>query len=77
MITTFESKKDRPSLKDAQALVGGLVEMVHLPHKPELQVLVNEEGLLKDLPLNVEASKMCMMPIVGDVVILKGEAQWE
>ena len=77
MITTFESKKDRPSLKDAQALVGGLVEMVHLPHRPELQFLVNEEGLLKDLPFNVEASKLCMQPIVGDVVVLKGEAQWD
>ena len=51
--------------------------MVHLPHRPELQVLVNEEGLLKDLPLNVEASKLCMQPIVGDVVVLKGEAQWD
>ena len=77
MITTFESKKDRPSLKDAQALVGGLVEMVHLPPRPELQVLVNEEGLLNELPFTVEASKLCMQPIVGDVVVLKGEAQWD
>ena len=77
MITVFDKKEDRPSLEKAQELVGGLVEMVHLPHRPELQVLVNEEGLLKDLPLNVEASKLCMQPIVGDVVVLKGEAQWD
>ena len=77
MIITFENKKDRPSLKKAQELVGGLVEIVRSPDNPTWQVLVNEEGLLRDLPFNEEASKICNTGIVGDVVILKGDAQWD
>jgi|TARA_X000001382_G_C3111505_1_gene160069 hypothetical protein len=77
MITVFDKKEDRPSLQKAQELVGGLVEIVRSPDNPTWQVLVNEEGLLRDLPFNEEASKICNTGIVGDVVILKGDAQWD
>ena len=77
MITVFDKKEDRPSLEKAQELVGGLVEMVRSPDNPTWQILVNEEGLLKDLPFNAEASKICNTGIVGDAVILKGEARWD
>ncbi len=65
-----------PTLSEAQELVGGLVELVRSPTDPEIQILVNEEGLLRGLPFNEEASRLCDTGIVGDAVILKGEAKW-
>ena len=74
MIHVFDTEK--PTLERAQELVGGLVEMVRSPTDPDIQVLVNEEGLLVGLPFNEEASKLCDTGIVGDAVILKGDARW-
>jgi len=75
MIHEFEDR--RPTLEEAQRLVGGLVEMVRSPTQPDWQVLVNEEGLLDGLPFNEEASKLCGTGIVGPAVVLKGEARWD
>ena len=47
--------KDDPSLKDAQSFVGGWVELVRLN---DGVLIINEEGKLKDLDLNPEASKL-------------------
>ncbi len=74
MIKTFEHKK--PTLAEAQEVVGGLVEMVRSPTNPDIQILVNEEGLLKGLPFNEEATELCGTGIVGNAVILKGDAKW-
>jgi hypothetical protein len=74
MIHTFEDKK--PTLEKVQKLVGGFVEMVHSPTDPDIQILVNEEGLLDGLPFNEEATKMCGTGIVGPAVVLKGNARW-
>ena len=74
MITVMEDKK--PTLEEAQKIVGGLVEMVHSPTEPEWQILVNEEGLLLDLPYNQEATELCGTGIVGHAIILKGDAKW-
>ena len=74
MIHVFE--KEAPTLKKAQVLVGGLVEMVRSPIDTEIHVLVNEEGLLRGMPFNKEATELCGTGIVGDVVILKGSAKW-
>jgi len=74
MIKTFEHKK--PTLAEAQEVVGGLVEMVRSPTNPDIQILVNEEGLLKGLPFNEEATELCGTGIVGNAVILKGDARW-
>ena len=52
MITVMEDKK--PTLEEAQKIVGGLVEMVHSPKQPDWQILVNEEGLLRDLPFTIK-----------------------
>ena len=75
MIHEFEDR--RPTLEEAQRLVGGLVEMVRSPTQPDWQILVNEEGLLDGLPFNEEASKLCGTGIVGPAVVLKGEARWD
>ena len=74
MITVMEDKK--PTLEEAQKIVGGLVEMVYSPKQPDWQILVNEEGLLRDLPYNQEATGLCGTGIVGHAIILKGDAKW-
>ena len=52
----IENSKDEPDLKTAQEFVGGYVEGISLPNGDYL--LVNEEGKLKDLPLNPEATAL-------------------
>ena len=52
----IEDSKDEPDLKSAQEFVGGYVEGISLPNGDYL--LVNEEGKLKDLPLNPEATAL-------------------
>lgn len=74
MLHIFEDRQ--PTLDEAQAIVGGLVEMVKSPENPDWQVLVNEEGLLRGLPFNEEATKLCGTGIVGEAIVLKGEAKW-
>lgn len=73
MITVFKDKS--PSLKEVQTLVGGYVERIMIPNSRD-QMYVDENGLYKDLSLNIEASKLVGSPIVGHAVILKGEAIW-
>ena len=80
MITVFEDRQ--PTLEEAQKIVGGLVEMITLPRnsdKPmnqDIQVLVNEEGLLLNLPFNKEATIRFGTGIVGPAIVLEGEAKW-
>lgn len=59
------------SLSQAQSYVSGYIENVALSDKTSM--LVNEEGLLNDLPVNKVASLMTGRHIVGDVVIVKWE----
>ena len=72
MLTTITDK--RPTLKEAQDIVGGYVEMVI--DTDLMQLMVDEEGLLKNLPFNPEASKMADRHIVGSALVLKGAAMW-
>ena len=52
----IDDVKNEPTLKAAQDFVGGYVEGITLPNGDYL--LVNEEGKLKDLPLNPEATAL-------------------
>lgn len=63
-----------PTLKEAQNLVGGLVELVTLSNGD--QMLVDEEGLLKEKPYNNEASDLAQRTIVGHAIILTGDLKW-
>ena len=72
VITIFKDKK--PSLEEAQAIVGGLVQIVI--DDGNIQLLVNEEGLLKNLELNKQASLMAGQTLVGPAIILKEDAMW-
>jgi len=75
MLVVFE--KEQPSLEVAQSIVDGPVTMVRSPDHPDWQVLVNEEGLLHDLPFNEQATEICGTGIVGNAIILKGQARWD
>ncbi len=52
----IEDSKDEPDLKAAQDCVGGYVEGIPFPNGDYL--IVNEEGKLKGLPLNPEATAL-------------------
>ena len=52
----IDDVKLEPTLKEAQAFVGGHVEGISMPNGDYL--IVNEEGKLKNLPFNEEASKL-------------------
>lgn len=54
-------------LKFLQKIVGGWIEVVYMFEK---QIIVNEEGRVKNLPVNEKASIISNRNIVGDVVIL-------
>jgi len=59
-----------PTLQELQELVGGLIAVVNL--KDGSQMIVDEEGLLKNKPANQRASALAEILIVGDAVILNG-----
>ena len=67
--------KSPPTLEEAQKFVGGLVEIVYL--MDGAQMLVNEEGLLMELPVNPMASVWAGKLIVGNALVLDEEAKWE
>jgi hypothetical protein len=53
--------------------VEGYIERVYLGKGKAL--IVNEEGLLEKLPLNVKASKLVGFQVVGNVVIIDGDIE--
>lgn len=64
----------RPTLKEVQYLIGGYVEMIEC--REGFQLLMDEDGRCKKLPINHNASAMVGQTIVGNVVALFGAAQW-
>jgi hypothetical protein len=54
-------------LAELQDIVGGLIECVPLTNGKLL--IVDEEGLLKSLPINTKASLLARQRIVGTAVI--------
>ena len=52
----IDDVKLEPTLKEAQAYVGGYVEGISMPNGDYL--IINEEGKLIGLPLNEQASKL-------------------
>lgn len=60
-----------PSLKSLQSIVGGLVECVHVGG---LDLWVNEEGLLLDLPFNREIEGI---PLVGTILVTGTDGEGE
>jgi hypothetical protein len=76
--------KNKPSLQDAQRFVDGYVEVLQIGD--DTQLIINEEGMYRnDLTVNVQATRMAIAAnyavppqgIVGNVIILEGEACWD
>jgi hypothetical protein len=73
--------QQKPTLEDVQGLVGGYIERVlclTIQHgwveADSFQMWCDEEGLLKEKLFNPVASAIAGREIVGDVVILTGNA---
>jgi len=65
------------SLKQLQEAVGGYIEPV-IPNPGVAMtkgkvILADEEGVLKQLPINLAATVMCGRPIVGNVAVIDEE----
>tara|TARA_Y100000310_G_scaffold318729_1_gene373146 strand:- start:96 stop:350 length:255 start_codon:yes stop_codon:yes gene_type:complete len=56
------------SLKELQGYVGGYIELVKL--RDGTNLVVNEEGLMRRLPVNEEASHIANRVIVGDALLV-------
>ena len=80
-----EESKEPPSLPDMKDYVGGWIEVVKvLVDNEECHMIVNEEGYIQGLPVNVVASKhyataalklqarFPLSPIVGNAILLRG-----
>lgn len=71
---TLEKITDKPpSLEELQGKVGGFAELLNLPDGGQL--LFDEDGLMKKLPPNRDASRLAMTPIVGNAVHLTGKGK--
>ena len=68
----IEDKNDEPTLEDAQAFVEGWVEPVWLSNGDLL--LINEEGVMRGLPVNEIASVIARQPILGNAMVIKKDA---
>jgi hypothetical protein len=67
--------KKKPTLDEAKEFVGGWVELVPLDNGDQL--LCDEDGGLKRLKTNEEATDIVGQRIVGNVMILSGKARWD
>jgi hypothetical protein len=68
---TTKEYDTRPSLREAQAIVDGYIEFVHIP-KSSYTLVVNEEGRVINLPLNDGATKRFGFKLYGNVIVLEG-----
>jgi|TARA_R110002072_G_scaffold199047_1_gene356733 hypothetical protein len=72
-------EKKLPTLKEAQKFVGGYIEAITFPNDDLL--IINEEGKLKELPYNKDASEVWVShygmtdAIVGDALLIKADAR--
>ena len=60
---------DYLSLSQLQHAVGGYIEFISVPRFPNFVMVVNEEGALQGMGLNVAASRLALRPVVGDAVV--------
>jgi hypothetical protein len=75
-LVSFHKAADKPTLEQAQAIVGGYVELVRPINGTPMQILCNEDGQMLRLPLNMKATLWAGRPIVGNAILLSGKAMW-
>ena len=63
-----------PTLAQAESLIGGHVTLVF--EQGDIQVLADEDSVMKNLEVNSEASGICGVKITGNAIILKGDIKW-
>lgn len=71
----FVTQGAKPTLQELQDAVGGYIEMIYLD---TTTLVVNEEGKLRELPINLAATKLLQQYrsidiLVGDVVQIDGD----
>ena len=67
-ITEITPNKDNLfSLEELQKIVGGYIEMVFLPNN--FVLVVNEEGKLNQLPINIKASLIMKEFNINDFIV--------
>ena len=80
-ITEYEKREvDKcPSLSELQELVDGLIELVRVNFEgKEVDMIINEEGLIHNLPFNATASRLMRDSydgygyIVGPAIVFEG-----
>ena len=82
----IKRSKDEPTLEQAQKFVGGMVQGITFPNGDYL--IINEEGKLQNLPLNVDATNLWRSTftndkymtgyddfVVGPAILIKKDAQ--
>ncbi len=69
-VKEIQSKEDSPSLSEAQKFVGGWVEVVQVN---DGVLIIDEEGKLKNKPINNASSKL-YADKYGDADIIVGDA---
>lgn len=77
-VSEFKPAGKRITLEEMQKIVGGYIEMLHLDGRSKKVLVVNEEGKLKNLPINHKATLMAKSDwiqdiIVGDVIFADSE----
>lgn len=72
MTITREEFDEKNSLGQLQSAVNGFVERIPAEFKHNLDLWVNEEGILKQLPTNVILTALCSM-MFGRIVYLLGD----
>jgi len=63
-----EGSKNELTLNQIQKIIGGYAESVRVPNSHNF-LLVDEDGLMKRLTINIEASNLAQRPIVGPAIL--------
>ena len=66
-------KREPLTLEDMQEIVGGYIQVVYLENGEQL--IVDEDGLMKQKFPNRKASILAQRLIVGVAILLKGDAK--
>jgi len=71
-LVDYPPKGKQYTLEELQSAVGGYIQIVHPVGDSRYLIVLNEEGKLKDLPLNKTATRLYRQPpdyIVGPALV--------
>lgn len=70
--TMYKQEFTNPLFESVAPVLDGYMEIVHPVYLPEpFRMLVNEEGMLKNLPVNLVGSAWYTDAIVGNIIVFK------